>query len=243
MATWVTHLMIADGVLEVLPRLDRRGFCVGNIAPDCNIENEDWTSFIPPREVTHFMRGKHKSFDDCEDFYRKIVAPRTSAGSEEFSFLLGYYSHLLTDAAFAAMIRDGERVKSAWRRVMADERLRPMAEGMPEKFDSIKKLIPRERLFHGVSRIEAEYLRKNPGSGYLTEILPLEEFPDYLDFLPHGCIARKAKLMRELPDDSELEFEFVALSREEFDRFVGAAIGLVTRKVRAASESFERECV
>ncbi len=126
---------------------------------------------------------------------------------------------------------------------MADERLRPMAEGMPEKFGSIKKLIPRERLFHGVSRIEAEYLRKNPGSGYLTEILPLEEFPDYLDFLPHGCIARKAKLMRELPDDSELEFEFVALSREEFDRFVGAAIGLVTRKVRAASESFERECV
>ncbi len=70
MATWVTHLMIADGVLEALPRLDRRGFCVGNIAPDCNIENEDWTSFIPPREVTHFMRGKHKSFDDCEDFYR-----------------------------------------------------------------------------------------------------------------------------------------------------------------------------
>ena len=213
------------------------------LAPDCNIENEDWTSFVPPREVTHFMRGKRKSFDDCEDFYRTIVAPRSSAGAEEFSFLLGYYSHLLTDAAFAAMIRAGERVKSAWRRMMADERLRQMAEGMPEKFDSIKKLIPRERLFHGVSRIEAGYLRENPGSGYLTEILPLEEFPDYLDFLPHGCIARKAKLMRELPDDSELEFEFVALSREEFAGFVEATTGLVTGKVRAASEIYEREYV
>ena len=43
MASWVTHLMIADGVLARLPDLDRRGFCVGSIAPDCNVENADWT--------------------------------------------------------------------------------------------------------------------------------------------------------------------------------------------------------
>ena len=53
MATWVTHLMIADGVLQHFPSLDRHGFCVGNIAPDCNVENEDWTAFTPSREVTH----------------------------------------------------------------------------------------------------------------------------------------------------------------------------------------------
>lgn len=41
MATWVTHLMIADQVMEAAAGLDRRGFCVGNIAPDCNVENED----------------------------------------------------------------------------------------------------------------------------------------------------------------------------------------------------------
>ena len=45
MATWITHLMIADGVLERIPNLDRHGFCVGNIAPDCNVENEDLDSF------------------------------------------------------------------------------------------------------------------------------------------------------------------------------------------------------
>ena len=49
MATWITHLMIADGVLERIPNLDRHGFCVGNIAPDCNVENEDWTAFTPSR--------------------------------------------------------------------------------------------------------------------------------------------------------------------------------------------------
>ena len=61
MATWITHLMIADGLLERFPTLHRTGFCVGNIAPDCNIENEDWTQFIPSREITHWMQGEQKN--------------------------------------------------------------------------------------------------------------------------------------------------------------------------------------
>lgn len=61
MATWVTHLAVADKVMKEIPELDRRGFCVGNIAPDCNVENEDWTAFTPSREVTHWMSGKKKS--------------------------------------------------------------------------------------------------------------------------------------------------------------------------------------
>lgn len=28
---------------------------MGNIAPDCNEENEGWGAFAPPREVTHWM--------------------------------------------------------------------------------------------------------------------------------------------------------------------------------------------
>lgn len=56
MASWVTHLMIADGVLTQFPELDRRGFCVGNIAPDCNVENADWTAFTPSREREKRLR-------------------------------------------------------------------------------------------------------------------------------------------------------------------------------------------
>lgn len=36
MATWVTHLMIADALLKKHPELNRRGFCVGNIARERN---------------------------------------------------------------------------------------------------------------------------------------------------------------------------------------------------------------
>lgn len=60
MATWITHLMIADALLQQFPQLHRRGFCMGSIAPDCNVENADWTAFIPPREVTHWMQGTRK---------------------------------------------------------------------------------------------------------------------------------------------------------------------------------------
>lgn len=73
MASWVTHLMIADRVLEKFQGLDRHGFCVGNIAPDCNVENEDWTEFTPPRAVTHWMSAERKVASDCDRFYKVII--------------------------------------------------------------------------------------------------------------------------------------------------------------------------
>lgn len=53
MAEWVTHLWVADEVLKQLPELDRHCFCIGNIAPDCNLFNEDGTDFVPSKQVTH----------------------------------------------------------------------------------------------------------------------------------------------------------------------------------------------
>lgn len=55
MATWGTHLRIADTLFDMGLKLDEVGFCVGSIGPDCNIENEDWSAFIPSREVTHWI--------------------------------------------------------------------------------------------------------------------------------------------------------------------------------------------
>ena len=184
--------------------------------------------------MTHWIKGKRKSFDDCEDFRRKMIVPRTGSDNAEYSFLLGYYSHLLTDAAFQLMIRDEKRVVAAWERVLADDKLREMAKGMTPDFDSIKKLLPPGVRFHGVTRAEAEYLKKHPYSGYLTEILPLRDFPDYIDYLPHGCIVRKIGIMGYMPDDSVLEQDTVALSEKEFSDFVRDTTELVTEKVSGA---------
>ena len=119
MATWVSHLMIADRVLEAIPELDRQAFCVGNIAPDCNVENEDWTQFVPSREITHWMSKERKVASDCERFFNEYIARRKQCvyTIEELSFLLGYYAHLIADAEFQRYIREPARVASVWMRI------------------------------------------------------------------------------------------------------------------------------
>lgn len=205
MASWITHLMIADRVMEQYPKLDRRGFCVGNIAPDCNVENEDWTSFTPSKKITHWMSAETKVASDCEAFYKEYIVERKDSiqSNEQYSFLLGYYAHLIIDAAYQCFIRDENRVAAAWSRIDADEALRKRAEGYLHDWDSVKMLIPRKQRLAEIYSMEAEYLRDHPESGYLTELLPLKEFSDYIDYLPHGCITRKIHVMGYLPKVDE----------------------------------------
>lgn len=228
MATWVTHLMIADGVLKRFSELDRRGFRVGNIAPDCNVENEDWSAFTPSREVTHWMSSARKKASDCEAFCEQyILSRRDEIGSgEEYAFLLGYYSHLITDAAFQAMIRDEDRIKEVWRRIQEDAHWSNQSAGMEQTWDCVKKLIPKRDRMAGIYAMEAEYLQRNPQCGYLTDILPLTDFPDYIDYLPHGCIARKIKVMGYIPE-VEPNADFIAMTREEYAAFAADTIDLV----------------
>ena len=232
MATWVTHLMIADGVLQHFPSLDRRGFCVGNIAPDCNVENEDWTAFTPSREVTHWMQGERKKASDCDAFYEEYIAKRRDRiqTTEEYAFLMGYYAHLITDAALQKMIRDEERVKAAWKRIKENEDLLERSAGMEESWDNAKKLIPKREWIGHIYSLEAEYLNAHPDSGYLTEILPLKEFPDYIDYLPESAIVRKIGVMGYLPKLNEDLGEWIAISREEYEAYIEDTIQMILKR-------------
>ncbi len=229
MATWVTHLMIADRVLKQNPNLKRHEFCIGNIAPDCNQENADWTAFTPPREVTHWMSAGRKTAGDAERFYSEYLEKRREMGAsgEEMSFLLGYYAHLVADGEFQRMIRDEARVAAIWERIKDHPILKEKAAGMPETWDSVKKLIGKEERAKDMDTLEAEYLERRPDSGYLTEILGLTAFPDYLDYLPKGAIVRKIGIMGTLPQKRAGEYPFIALSREEYDTFLDRATELV----------------
>ena len=232
MATWVTHLMIADSVLQYFPSLDRRGFCVGNIAPDCNVENEDWTAFTPSREVTHWMQGERKKASDCDAFYEEYIAKRRNRieSAEEYAFLMGYYAHLITDAAFQKMIRDENRVIAAWKRIKENKALREQSTDMEGTWDNAKKLIPKRVWVGHIYSLEAEYLKAHPDSGYLTEILPLKEFPDYIDYLPKGAIVRKIGVMGYLPKINENLGEWIALSREEYEAYIQETIQTILKR-------------
>ena len=224
--------MIADSVLQHIPSLDRRGFCVGNIAPDCNVENEDWTAFTPSREVTHWMQGERKKASDCDAFYEQYIEKRRDGiqSAEEYAFLMGYYAHLITDAAFQKMIRDEDRVKAVWKRIKENEELRERSVGMEESWDNAKKLIPKRVWVGHIYSLEAEYLNAHPGSGYLTEILPLKDFPDYIDYLPAGAIVRKIGVMGYLPKINENLIDWIAISREEYEAYIQETIQMILKR-------------
>lgn len=238
MATWITHMMVADSVMQKLPWLDRRGFCVGNIAPDCNIENEDWTSFTPSREVTHWMSGEKKIGTDAERFLSEYVLKRNSgiSSKEEYSFMLGYYSHLVADAEFQKMIRDPERVAEVWKRIDADPEVSARAERMARTWNSVKIIVPQKDRFREIYSIEGDYLRRNPTSGYYTEILTLKEFPDYIDYLPHGAIVRKIPKMT-VREELLLPIEkYISITKNEVEAFVAEAVAIVTKKIETIGE-------
>ena len=237
MASWVTHLMIADRVLESIPWLCRHEFCVGNIAPDCNVENEDWTQFTPSREVTHWMSADRKKASDCERFYQEYIVNRRDkiTTDKELSFLLAYYAHLITDAEFQRYTRDEQRVADAWNRIKMHPVLSVRSAGMAENWDSVKLLINRKERMKDIYTIEAEYLEEHPSSGYLTEILSLKAFPDYIGYLPQGAIVRKIGVMGYLPQKEDSEYPFVGMTREEYEIFIANATALVIEKTGIAN--------
>ena len=238
MAEWVSHLIVADRVLERIPQLSRREFCVGNIAPDCNLPNADGTDFIPPRAVTHWMQSGRKMASDAERFFSEyILAGWNAIGSrEELSFLLGYYAHLLTDAELQRILRDEKRVADVWKRVKAVPELRERAEGIQETWDGFKLLMPdrRERM-KGFTILEREYLDSHPDSGYFQEIRNTVEFPDYLDYLPKGAIPAKIRMMYYMPDADEDPYSFIGFSREECSDFLERAAEIVTKEIEGSA--------
>ena len=75
MGTWISHLRIAEKLLEHFPELDEVTFTFGNLSPDSGIPNADWTEFNPPKEVTHFLRkdeGEHAIHDLV--YYKEYLA-------------------------------------------------------------------------------------------------------------------------------------------------------------------------
>ncbi len=101
---------------------------------------------------------------------------------------------------------------------------------MDETWDSVKRLIQKKDRMRENDAIEAEYLSEHPNSGYLTEILPLKSFPDYIDYLPQGCIVRKVGIMGYLPEPDKSMNKFITISKDEYADFVEDTIQLVAKQ-------------
>ena len=113
MASWMVHLRIADKLLDQIPGLSPTEFIVGNIAPDSGVPNADWSAFSPPTKISHFKI--HSGDANPDAFAAKYWTEQERKGysSREYSFFLGYLSHLLTDVAWVEKIYHPTKVRFA----------------------------------------------------------------------------------------------------------------------------------
>lgn len=105
MASWMIHLRVADRLLDEIPGLSEAEFVVGNIAPDSGVPNEDWTSFTPSKQISHYKRPGMKALDIqafIDDYF--TAEKQRSYPGKEYAFFLGYLTHLLTDIAWSAEV-------------------------------------------------------------------------------------------------------------------------------------------
>lgn len=104
MGTWICHLRLAENLLSRIPSLDPHAFAIGNIAPDSGIPDENWQTFNPPKHITHFGNEDETWGIADLDFYRQYLMDVSPDDGVRYSFLLGYFFHLVTDNLWAVEI-------------------------------------------------------------------------------------------------------------------------------------------
>ncbi|MBN1372270.1 MAG: hypothetical protein JW987_10055 [Anaerolineaceae bacterium] len=211
MASWIVHLRITENLLTRIPGLDEQLFSIGNIAPDSGIPDEKWENFTPPPEVTHFITPEAKGtlyhHNDLL-FYREHLLPLRGLAPDalSFSFLLGYFFHLITDNCWSIDIG------------------RPTRKRFAEQFAADKDFIWEvKKDWYG---LDHRFVREHSESLFWRVFLHCGYSRADLPFLPAEAVQQRIAYIQEYyQSDSErvremLDRPYVYLSAVEMDAFV-----------------------
>ena len=104
MASWMVHLRMANILMSEFADMDHTAFVVGNIAPDSGIPSEDWSYYTPSKKISHFW--DETNHIKLEYYLQEYFTPekRQSYSKKEYSFYLGYLTHLMTDVLWVKQI-------------------------------------------------------------------------------------------------------------------------------------------
>ncbi|MFA6941532.1 MAG: zinc dependent phospholipase C family protein [Clostridiaceae bacterium] len=202
MATWITHLRIAENILKKGYEFEPKAFLIGNIGPDSGVPSEDWSSFNPPKKITHWL-GENKKIN-AQSFWDKYLKCREiNENNESFSFKMGYYVHLLTDIEWLKLIEQKKK----------DILYKEWSEKNPGFIWTIKKD------WYGLDYL---YLDKHPKCIFNTLFINIKKVPDYLDYFPQGAFEKRVKYITDyyLGKNDETKENFIYLTEEEMDNFV-----------------------
>ena len=206
MASWITHLRIADLLYDKIRGLSLEDFSVGNIAPDSGeIKPGEWHP-TPSKTITHWELPEKGNFGHpirYSDFFEEYLSKPQD--KKAFSFYLGYYSHLLTD--------------HEWKRaVLCPLRDRYMSS-FPDKYAFYAAVKPEWY------RIDLLYLKSNPSLKTYNALKNLKSYPNvYLDYFSEKAVEIRAKSIPEFYESlDEGTAEFVYFTPKEADEFVKSA--------------------
>lgn len=211
MASWMVHLRIADKLLDRIPNLSPIEFIVGNMAPDSGVPNEDWSAFDPPPSVSHFKIGDEKA--GPEAFAAKYFRPEQSPCYDErqYSFYLGYLSHLLTDRLWSEEI-----ARPSFRKHIGDP---------PYKSPKVAQI--KEDWYD----LDYKYLRDHPGFRAFRAYLGAVGFQNTFmeEFSPEAFDDRRIYITDfYLQGKENLDREYPYLKESEMDAFVLGAVGKIS---------------
>lgn len=111
MAGTVTHLVIADQLLQPLQIKHPALFYCGNLAPDAIMARKDYQREM--KRHTHFkdnIRLEDLHLPECYQAYRRTFRAFTEhflqPGNPDYELYLGYVTHMLADEVFILTLRD-----------------------------------------------------------------------------------------------------------------------------------------
>ena len=209
MGTWISHLRIAENLLETFPEFDPATFACGHLAPDSGLPNADWSAFDPPKETTHYLRKGEGEGDIRDlDFYRDYAGELGDGENRErYSFLWGYFFHLLCDHLWS------KRVGAPSRRQFATLFSEQREQGK-DAFWTLKED------WYG---LDFRYLRDHPDSLFWRVFLPSPNPPSYVAFIPSSVLHDQLDYKRKFYETDEagvLDRTYPYLNEKTMTRFV-----------------------
>ena len=211
MATWISHLRLAQNLLDAGYKVDVPMFTVGNLSPDCGFPDANG-NFTPSPNVTHYrIMGKQAA--DPERFYSDCLEDKKH-DDVTYSFLLGYYAHLFADQEWAIQIYRPKKLNPIWK------------EGLdfdPEFIWEIKKD------WYGLDFL---YLEENPDNLFFNTLLDVRKVPDFMDFIPKNRLTENVQRIQEYYQDKQSyeaahERRYIYLNKQEIDHYIEVTTDLL----------------
>jgi len=216
MATWISHLRIAEDLLDVLPGLDEAAFAFGSLAPDSGVPNADWTAFDPPKEVTHFLESREGVYTQDLQFYREYMQGLTLNGNAaRYSFVLGYFFHLVCDSLWWIFICQSS--KKAYAALFAER-------GNAAAWETLKDD------WYGLDHL---YVRDHSNSLFWRVVMRAPNPPMYVSIVPGPALHQQLDFIRTYYTQPEpgrvLDRPFPYLNEATWSRYVSDSIAAVLK--------------